>query len=113
MTKNPETNEAPKDKGPSILDTLNAAFEKEHKGKTTKKRVAELVTNYTKAQSARIAADAAVESAKVAETIAARALITEACGKSKVTIAGVLYTPMTRGDRVFFRKESGESIDLG
>jgi multidrug efflux pump subunit AcrA (membrane-fusion protein) len=112
MTTKAETN-GTTDDTPSVLDKLNKEFVSNHKGKTTPKRAKELVAALTAAQSARDKADAAVEAAKDAESAAAAALIREVCGKSKVTIGGNLYSPMTRGARVFFRKESGEAMDLG
>jgi hypothetical protein len=39
--------------------------------------------------------------------------IREVSGKNKVAIGGNLYSPMSRGARVFFRRESGETMDLG
>lgn len=97
----------------SVLDKLNAEFVRDHKGKTPKKRVSELTSAFLKAVSDRTHAEKAVEAAKQAETDAAKAIIREVSGKSKVTIGGNLYSPMSRGDVVFFRKESGAAIDLG
>lgn len=101
------------DSGGSVLDKLNAEFVRDHKGKTSQKRVKELVSNYLNATKRRAEAEAAIEAAVKAESDAATALIREACGKNKVTIGGVLYSPMSRGERVFFRKESAEAIELG
>jgi hypothetical protein len=97
----------------SILDRLHAEFIRNHKGKTSKKRIEELVKAYLSATAARTKAEAAVEAAVRAESDAATALIREACGKQKVSIAGTLYSPMSRGERVFFRRESAEAIELG
>lgn len=113
-TKTNGTNGTAKaDDGGSVLDKLNAEFVRDHKGKTSQKRVKELVSNYLNATKRRAEAEAAIEAAVKAESDAATALIREACGKNKVTIGGVLYSPMSRGERVFFRKESGEAIELG
>ena len=111
--KTPVTASTPANDEGSILDRLNQDFVKNFKGKTSKARTKELVNNFTNATAARVKAETALEAAKKAESEAASALIREACGKSKVTIGGVLYSPMSRGDRVFFRKENGDALDLG
>jgi hypothetical protein len=97
----------------SVLDRIHADYVKNYKGKTTPKRTKELVNAYLAASKSRTAAEAAVEAAIKAESEAATSIIREACGKQKVTIGGTLYSPMSRGDRVFFRKESATSIELG
>ena len=68
---------------------------------------------FLSAQTARDKADAAAAAAAVAESDAAKSIIREVSGKQKVTIAGKLYSPMSRKDHVFFRKESSDTLDLG
>lgn len=116
-TENGTTNGKPA-KQPSKLDTLAAEFEKNHKGKTSAKRAAELVKAYQTAIAARKAAEEKVQATVDAERKAAEAIIREASGKSRVTMGGVNYMPMSRTDSngvpyVFFRRESAGSVDLG
>lgn len=113
MDTNGTTETNGKTKTPSKLDALHAEFEKTHKGKTPAKRVAELVKAYTAAQAARQTADEKAAAAADVESRAAEAIIRECSGKGRVTIGGVNLMPMSRGDRVFFRREGGNPIDLG
>lgn len=109
-TTNGTDTSAPKS---SKLDLLHADFEKNFKGKTTKKRTEELVKNFQTAQTARKTADEKAQAAADAESKAAEAIIREASGKQRVTIGGENLMPMSRGERVFFRREAVGSVDLG
>lgn len=100
-------------KGPSKLEVLAEEHAKQFKGKTTPKRAAELVKAYQAAQVARGLADKKAAEAADAESKACEAIIRECSGKGGVTIGGVQLMPMSRGERVFFRRISSESIDLG
>jgi hypothetical protein len=113
MTTNGTTPETKPEATASVLEKLHTEFEKTYKGKTSKARTKELVTAFAAATAARAKAESAVETATQAETAAAAAIIREVSGKNKVTIGGNLYSPMSRGARVFFRRESGETLDLG
>jgi hypothetical protein len=116
MTTKSETNgtTTPAVDTSSVLDKLDKDFNANFKGKTSPKRVKELVAAYQAATAARTKAEKAAEEAAVAESNSVRALIREACGKNKVMIGGKPFLPMSRGERVFFRKESAaETIDLG
>lgn len=111
------TNAAPgntaDDAGESVLASLKTEFETNHKGKTSAKRSAELVAAFKRANAGVDQAEKALESAKRAASDAAKAIIREVSGTSRVTIGGVVYSPMSRGENVFFRKESAGTLDLG
>jgi len=97
----------------SILAGLRKEYETTFKGKTNKKRADELVGNFKKARAAVDAAEKALESATKGASEAAKAIIREVSGGARVTIGGVVYSPMSRGENVFFRKESADTLDLG
>lgn len=97
---------------PSRLDTLDAAF-KAGGGKPSKDAKV-LVKAWQTASAAKDAAEAALANAARAQSDAAAALIRGCCGKGRVTIGGVTYVPMSRGETVFLRREgSAEAVDLG
>lgn len=97
----------------TILAALRKEYETTFKGKTTPKRQAELVGGFKRATADLEAAEKAVETAKHKASEAAKAVIREVSGTSRVTIGGVTYSPMSRGENVFFRKESAGTLDLG
>ncbi len=96
----------------SLLDTLAAEFEANHKGKTTKARKKELVDALTKSQDAVELAEKHLAEAKNNESAAVAAIIREASGRSRITIKGETFSPASRGSKVYLRKVSAESIEL-
>jgi predicted ribosome quality control (RQC) complex YloA/Tae2 family protein len=99
--------------GDSVLSALHKEFVATFRGKTTAKRQKELVEAFKTAKSKQDTAEKAAEKAAAEASEAAKAIIREVCGKNRVTIGGETYSPMSRGARVFFRKEKAGTMDLG
>lgn len=96
----------------SRLELLHREYLAKYKGRTSKARVLELVQRYLARRRAKLEQEEAMLRAAQDESLAAEDLVREACGKSRVTIDGVPYIPMSRGTRVFFRKDMTDYVDL-
>ena len=98
--------------GLSRLELLHREYVAKYKGRTSRERTQELVQAYLAKRRAKLEQEKRMLRAAQDESLAAEDMIRECCGKSRVTIDGVPYIPMSRGTRVFFRKDMADYVDL-
>ena len=101
-------------KGPTLLDRLCEQFRRSGGKPPGKQEQKRLLEQWKAARKTREQADAALVRAKEAESAAAASIISQCSGKSRITVDGVTWVPMSRGETAFFRREgSAGTIELG
>jgi flagellar hook-basal body complex protein FliE len=109
-TNGSTTTQTPAD--PKLVDSLHAQWVAAGSKKPDQKTAKTLVAAWKAAQKEQEAAEEAYKKA-MAKTSAAVSAIVVARGKGRVEIDGIICTPMSRGETVYFRKESKEAESFG
>lgn len=104
------TNGTTDTKEDSLLVKLHNQWVAAGSKKVDAKEAKRLVQAYETAAKARKAAEDAFVKAQRAESDSVAAIVL-ARGKSRVTIGGVLCSPMSRGQTVYFRKENQDEVE--
>lgn len=83
---------------PSALTLVDQQFQRDHKGKTSKKKYLELMAEYDRAKAAVAHAEQAVIAARTKVSNAALVIMTQCCGKAPLRFPdGVIMVPMSKG----------------
>jgi len=116
ITTTVENGTAPAGSKMARLEELNKQFQAaKTAGKTAnKKEQLELLAAFKRTRAAVEQAEAALQAAQAAHSASCEAIVVRAVGKANVDIEDVTWVPMSKGDKVYFRRlGSPDTVKLG